>query len=53
VKLIRIINSWLRSLVLDDVDKSHEKPFPHHKKFGSVKKHGDIKEKRIKPKDWF
>ena len=53
MRLFKRLNSWFRTIFLDDVDKEYEKPFPHHKKFGSVKKHGDIKEKRIKPKDWF
>ena len=52
-KLFKKINSWLKNLLLDDVDKKYDGPLPYHKKFGEVKKRTDIKNKRIEPGDWF
>ena len=37
LNLLLRINSWVRNLLLEDVDKPYEGPLPYHKKFGSKK----------------
>ncbi|WP_407556778.1 hypothetical protein [Winogradskyella sp. 4-2091] len=41
------LNSFIRNILLDDVDKPYDKPLPYHRKFGSVERQKkDIKQKR-------
>ncbi|MDO1500291.1 hypothetical protein Q2T40_09135 [Winogradskyella maritima] len=41
------LNRFFRNLLLDDVDKVHDRPLPYHRKFGSVEqKKAKLKAKR-------
>ncbi|NRD19821.1 hypothetical protein HNV08_07145 [Winogradskyella eckloniae] len=41
------LNTFIRNMLLDDVDKPYDKPLPYHRKFGSVdRQKNDIKQKR-------
>ncbi len=46
-KLFIKLNNWIKGIVLGEVDKEFDKPFPHHKKFGDKKTQIErIKQKR-------
>jgi hypothetical protein len=47
VRFLKKVNSWFRTIMLDDVDKEHDGPLPYHKKFGSTKNPVDRIQKRF------
>ena len=47
IRLIKKFNSWLRSLLLDDVDKEPDGLPSYHKKFGSKRNPVDRIENRF------